>query len=74
MGKSSDKPVWIHRNDEADLTKLKNLLGLRDGTQVSIPDALGDAIRARVADLEADEVWVRVDRNGATVKQLEQEA
>ncbi len=51
--KATDKPVWMHRSDEAALTKLKNLLGLRDGTQVSIPDAIGDAIRARVAELEA---------------------
>lgn len=49
---TTHKPVWMHRSDEADLVKLKNLLGLRDGTTVTIPDAIGEAIRRTVAELE----------------------
>ena len=77
MGKPSTtthKPVWMFRSDDAGLARLKHLLGLRDNKAVSTPDAIGDAIRARVADLESDEVWVRMDRSGTTPDALEQEA
>lgn len=49
---TTHKPIWMHRRDEADLVKLKNLLGLRDGTTVTIPDAIGEALRLAVAQME----------------------
>lgn len=54
MGKSSDKPVWMHRSDEPELTKLKNLLGLRNGDRTTTPDALSEAIRLAVKKLEQE--------------------
>jgi hypothetical protein len=50
---TTHKAVWIYRKDDADLTKLKNLLGLRKETTATTPDALGEAIRLAVALLEA---------------------
>jgi hypothetical protein len=50
---TTHKAVWIYRKDDADLTKLKNLLGLRNETTATTPDALGEAIRLAVAQLEA---------------------
>ena len=57
MGKPSTtthKPVWIRRSDDADLVKLKHLLGLKHGGDVTIPDALGIAIQLAVKQLEQE--------------------
>lgn len=50
--KDKDMAVWMRRADEANLNKLKNLLGLRDRRTVSIPEALGEATRLAIAELE----------------------
>lgn len=58
MGKPSvttHMAVWLYRKDQADLVKLKNLLGLRNETTATTPDALGEAIRLAVTQLEQEE-------------------
>jgi hypothetical protein len=57
MGKPSvttHKAVWLYRKDDEDLRKLKNLLGLRNETNATTPDALGEAIRLAVKQLEKE--------------------
>lgn len=50
--KDKDMAVWMRRADEANLNKLKNLLGQRNGRNVSTPEALGEATRLAIAELE----------------------
>lgn len=57
--KAKDKPVWMRRADEPELIKLQNLLGLRDGRTFSIPEAIGEAIRISLAELERTDGYPR---------------
>ena len=54
MGTETQKPVWMFRSDDADLVKLKNLLGLKYGSNVTTPVAIGEAIQIAVKQLEQE--------------------